>query len=325
VSGPGWLTRDLDDVPLDDSWLGDRERLVLAGLRLAKRRRDWRLGRWRAKTAVAALLDVPLVEIEVFAAFDGAPEVRIDGAPAPVSLSISHRAGRALAAVWSRGAIGCDLELIEPRSDAFVSEWLAPPEQALVAAAAADDRARLVNLLWTAKEGIARRTRTEGSTGSDVHWGDVSGAMMRIRATRTAVVPLGPGRQIVDDVPTQRYRVSVDLTRALSGASGPAAAALSLAIQEQLTTLGAARSSAATPSVSILTWVDRSGRVVEMRRACPALARGPSWWLGRGSEPRSGSARHRRHRSWASRLCAVRRAGEQRWRRHRWRVALHRS
>jgi 4'-phosphopantetheinyl transferase len=161
VSGPGWLTRDLDDVPLDDSWLGDRERLVLAGLRLAKRRRDWRLGRWTAKTAVAALLDVPLGEIEVFAAFDGAPEVRIDGAPAPVSLSISHRAGRALAAVWSRGAIGCDLELIEPRSDAFVSEWLAPREQALVAAAAADDRARLVNLLWTAKE-AASKVHREG-------------------------------------------------------------------------------------------------------------------------------------------------------------------
>ncbi|MGZ6641917.1 MAG: hypothetical protein ACXVFT_08780 [Solirubrobacteraceae bacterium] len=72
---------------------------MLACLRLAKRRDDWRLGRWTAKAAVAAWLGVGAERIEVLAAADGAPDAWLDGAPVPVSLSLSHRAGRALAAV----------------------------------------------------------------------------------------------------------------------------------------------------------------------------------------------------------------------------------
>jgi hypothetical protein len=87
-------------------------------------------------------------------------------------------------------------------------------------------------------------------------------------------VPLGPGRQIVDHVPAQRYRVSVDLTRALSAASGPGAAALGQAIQEQLTALSSGSSSARSPSVSILTWVDRAGRVVQMQTSLPGAGEG---------------------------------------------------
>ena len=53
----------------------------------------------------------------------------------PVSISLSHRAGRALAAVADApAAVGCDLELLEPRSPAFVRDWLAPEEQARVTA-----------------------------------------------------------------------------------------------------------------------------------------------------------------------------------------------
>lgn len=73
----------------------------------------------------------------------------------------------------------------------------------------------------------------------------------------TAAVPLGPGRQIVDHVPAQRYRVAVDLSRALATAGGPHAAVLSQAIQEQLVAGGAAR--------GFLTWVDRQGRVVQVQ------------------------------------------------------------
>jgi 4'-phosphopantetheinyl transferase len=53
--------------------------------------------------------------------------------------------------------VGCDLALVEPRSDAFVRAWLAPAEQA----APADERSRLANPLWTAKEASAK-VRREG-------------------------------------------------------------------------------------------------------------------------------------------------------------------
>jgi hypothetical protein len=81
-------------------------------------------------------------------------------------------------------------------------------------------------------------------------------------------VPLGSGRQIVDHVPAQRYRVSVDLQRALAGASGPAAPALSEAIQEQLT------GGHGTGTFEVTTWVDHAGRVVQMQAKLPGTGEG---------------------------------------------------
>jgi 4'-phosphopantetheinyl transferase len=161
MTSPGWLTRSLADVPPGDGWLGERELEVLAGLGVEKRRNDWRLGRFAAKSAVAARLGVSLARIEIVAAADGAPEARLDGGPAPACVSLSHRGEHALAVVGDADtAIGCDLELIERRSHAFVSDWLAPAEQRLVAGAGAR-RDLVANLAWTAKEAAAK-VRREG-------------------------------------------------------------------------------------------------------------------------------------------------------------------
>jgi 4'-phosphopantetheinyl transferase len=98
--------------------------------------------------------------VAILAEAEGAPAAWIGDTPAPVALSLSHRAGRGLAAVAGAGcAVGCDLELIEPRSGAFVVEWLAPEEQRRVAAADATERPRLVNAVWTAKEAAAKVRR----------------------------------------------------------------------------------------------------------------------------------------------------------------------
>jgi hypothetical protein len=86
----------------------------------------------------------------------------------------------------------------------------------------------------------------------------------------TSSVPLGPARQIVDHVPAQRFRVEVDLTQALARAGGPAAAAISQAIQEQLTGQGSPQ----RPTVSIEAWVDRAGRVVQMQTTVPGIGEG---------------------------------------------------
>jgi 4'-phosphopantetheinyl transferase len=160
MAAPGWLTGSLADVPAGDAWLSEGERRALAGLRVEKRAADWRLGRWTAKEAVAAWLEVPAWRIEILAAADGAPEAWLDGARAPVSVSLSHRAGRSLAAVAGAPAvIGCDLELVEPRSPAFVREWLAPAEQMLLATFDRPERDRVANLMWSAKEAAAKVRR----------------------------------------------------------------------------------------------------------------------------------------------------------------------
>src|SRR5215210_7466555 len=99
MAAAGWLTSSPAELPAGEDWLSAAERAVLGGLRIEKRRADWRLGRWTAKRAVAAWLEVPARRVEIVAAADGAPEAWLDGTPAPVSVSLSHRAGRALAAV----------------------------------------------------------------------------------------------------------------------------------------------------------------------------------------------------------------------------------
>ncbi|MGZ4288667.1 MAG: 4'-phosphopantetheinyl transferase family protein [Solirubrobacteraceae bacterium] len=157
-----WLTRTLAEVPAGEQWLGPSERAALSRLRIEKRRADWRLGRYAAKAAVGAFLGVQPGRIEVVTVRGGAPIAQLDGVRAKVELSLSHRAGRALAALASPGTpVGCDLELVEPRSAAFVEQWLAPAERALVRCARTGEQAWLANLIWSAKEAAAK-ARGEG-------------------------------------------------------------------------------------------------------------------------------------------------------------------
>ena len=92
----GWLTRSRADVR-SRRGLGSRTPSAgLAGLRVPKRREDWRLGRWTAKAALGG-------RRRDLAAADGAPEPWRDGERLPVSLSLSPprraraRRGRRLA------------------------------------------------------------------------------------------------------------------------------------------------------------------------------------------------------------------------------------
>jgi 4'-phosphopantetheinyl transferase len=153
-----WLEQFEADVPVQNDWLCPGEIHRLTDLRFAKRRADWRLGRWTAKRAVSECLGLPqapqaLAEIEIRAGSSGAPEVLLRNQPAYLSVSLSHRSGRAVCAVArSTVALGCDVEEVEPRSEAFVADYFSAQEQALVAQSRAEDRARLVALLWSAKE-----------------------------------------------------------------------------------------------------------------------------------------------------------------------------
>ena len=154
-----WHRSCVGEVPDDDNWLTDHDRAVLAGLKVAKRRADWRLGRWTARSLVAAVLDVSPDRVEIRAAGDGAPDAFVDGTCAGLSLSLSHRDGVAVAAVIALPArVGIDLETVEPRSDAFVREWLSSDEQA---ALPRDGDARDLGVLccWTGKEASAKMLR----------------------------------------------------------------------------------------------------------------------------------------------------------------------
>lgn len=170
--GAWWLSQSEADLPAGTGWLGQRELERLAGMRFAKRRNDFLLGRWTAKRAVARCLDLPqtpqtlsAVEVrnrDLARADGGAPAAFVHGEPAALEVSITDRAGWAVCAVRPGAvAIGCDLELVEPRSARFVADYFTPAECAVVeAASGADDRNLLANLFWSAKESALKVLRT---------------------------------------------------------------------------------------------------------------------------------------------------------------------
>ncbi len=125
---------------------------------------DWRIGRWTAKNAVLASLGVSapgaLDEVEIIAAPDGAPEAFVTGRSAPLALSLSHRDGAAVCAVAPSGtAIGCDIEAVEVRSEAFVADWFTEEERAAVEASPLSWRSLVTTLVWSGKESTLKALR----------------------------------------------------------------------------------------------------------------------------------------------------------------------
>ncbi len=161
-----WFEQSLADVRAEDDWFSAWEASHLGSLRFPKRRADWRLGRWTAKRAVADYLKLPhdpetLATIQIRPAASGAPEVFIDDGPGNVSISLSHRGGIGACAVGPAGAtLGCDVEVVEPRSEAFVGDYFTPQEQATIRQAPDPVRFALIALIWSAKESALKALRT---------------------------------------------------------------------------------------------------------------------------------------------------------------------
>jgi 4'-phosphopantetheinyl transferase len=158
-----WLEQTESDVPGDSGWLSPAEAAHLETIRFAKRRNDWRLGRWTAKLAVALYLERrgELRTIEIAAAPGGAPEAYLSQQAAPVSLSLSHSNGVALCALAPPGAtLGCDLEAVEPRSDNFLADYFTSEEQECIVRAPPAERFQLLALFWSAKESALKALRT---------------------------------------------------------------------------------------------------------------------------------------------------------------------
>ncbi len=164
-SPPSYHAVGMGDLPTHDRWLTEPEAARLRSFRYTKRRDEARLGRWTAKRTLALAMSrssepESLRELVIRNASDGAPEVFVDGRPAGVSISMTDRADWAVCTVvHGTMSIGCDLELIEPRSEVFVRDWFMPAEHDLVAASP-DEHDLLANLVWSAKESALKVLRT---------------------------------------------------------------------------------------------------------------------------------------------------------------------
>ncbi|MFZ2013303.1 MAG: 4'-phosphopantetheinyl transferase superfamily protein [Nocardioides sp.] len=182
-----WLAGGEHDLPSGGAWLTSDEATRASGMPFTKRRTEYLLRRWVCKAAVAAVVGLPddplsLARIGVTNRPGGVPTVLVDGLETGLDVSLSDRAGWAVCLVGeSVGRVGCDLEIVEPRSPRFMADFLTAAEREYVAAQTAAERDVASNVIWSAKEsalkvlqtGLRRDTRSigvvigepDGSTG----------------------------------------------------------------------------------------------------------------------------------------------------------------
>lgn len=160
----GWLSAGLSEVPNDDGWVDPGMAARFSGIRFTKRFTEARLARWVAKRTVAATLGLAetpesLRRIVIRNAPDGAPEAIVGEEPISAVIAMTDRADWSVCAILDGGGrVGCDLELVEPRSAAFVADYFTATEQRRIAAAT--DTRILANVMWSAKESALKVLRT---------------------------------------------------------------------------------------------------------------------------------------------------------------------
>ncbi len=157
-----WLAHGELEIPEDPGWLSAREVAILATMRFRKRYIEFLTRRYTAKRAIARMLEIEpepavLGQIEIGNHPSGAPYVIVGGRTAAIDISISDRAGWAVCLTGAPGSetvpLGIDLELAEPRSKGFVTDFFTAAEQDWVFSLAdGDARDEAANLIWSAKE-----------------------------------------------------------------------------------------------------------------------------------------------------------------------------
>ncbi len=156
--------QDLEKLPEHLDWLTRDEHSRYKEFRFDKRQQDWLLGRWTAKQALLEQMELPQSDIarfEILSAPSGAPLARLDGRPYDAGLSISHSNGHAFSVVSEEiTELGCDIELVEPRSAAFVDTFFTTAERNRVQRATANCRDMLVTMIWSAKESTLKALGT---------------------------------------------------------------------------------------------------------------------------------------------------------------------
>jgi 4'-phosphopantetheinyl transferase len=193
-----WWAGHESALPSGLDWLSARERARLDAMRFTKRRTEYLLRRWVGKRAVTARLGLPsdpgsLARVEVLNRPTGAPYVEVEGASSPWEVSLTDRAGCAVAGIGAaaeggrggrdgrdgrggRGTLGVDLEVVEPRSEGIVTDFLTPAERHWVSAegstAARLGRDAAANLVWSAKEAALKVLHV--GLRADTRWVEVA-------------------------------------------------------------------------------------------------------------------------------------------------------
>ncbi len=153
LDGVVFATHPVTSDDCDPLWFTDEERRVHADFGVPKRADEWRAGRMAVKKAVATHTGCDPRHVHVDST-DGAPRVTVKGQPLNIGVSITHRAGHAVAAL-AGDPLGIDLETIEERSQAWLTESF--NQQELEALMASSDATLAASCMWAAKEAAFKR------------------------------------------------------------------------------------------------------------------------------------------------------------------------
>jgi 4'-phosphopantetheinyl transferase len=158
-----WLLIDASHtLPQPGGVLSPSELARYTAFRFPKRRDEWLLGRWAAKSlahSLPAYQEYALDQIEIINTPEGAPQIQfLDGSQAPGCLSLSHSGQLAVSALTVDQGIrlGIDLEKIEARTESFVLDYFTATECRLLENFQGKVRAEAVTLIWSAKEAMLK-------------------------------------------------------------------------------------------------------------------------------------------------------------------------
>ena len=152
--------------------LAPTERARWEQFKVAKRRRDWLLGRWTAKHLVQAHLSelsgarTALDAIVIAADEDGAPYAALvedDGLRRlSFSLSISHAGNLAFCALCDQPGmtVGVDVERVEAREPSFAETFFTAKEADAGRTTPAESRDLFITAIWSGKEAALKALRT---------------------------------------------------------------------------------------------------------------------------------------------------------------------
>jgi 4'-phosphopantetheinyl transferase len=164
------VERSQVDLIRPEAFLSPAELQKLGAMRFPKRRGEWLLGRWAAKSLARSLPDFSrcqLSALEIRSRPGGAPYHHVlEGTCPPHSLSISHSGDLAFCALTLAAgvSVGADLEKVEPRTDEFLQDYFTLAEWDRVRLCSTDTRDLTANLIWSAKEAMLK------ALGVGLHW-----------------------------------------------------------------------------------------------------------------------------------------------------------
>ena len=151
------LARSADDIAVLAAWLAPAEHARATRFGMPVLRDRYIVGRATLRQLLGARLALAPARVDIQRGLRGRPYVPdADG----LDFNVSHTGGYALIGIASRGRIGVDIES-ETRMlnvDGVSRKFMAPAEQAMLAALEPDLRRRTLLRLWTCKEAMSKAT-----------------------------------------------------------------------------------------------------------------------------------------------------------------------